>query len=315
MKESIDPVPIEDILNALKDINHPFPSHFLPYFSDISEANLAEIIRIWEQLAVKRKVNLLADLERAMEGDTLLAFDDIARFALKDNDPNVRRKAIELLWESEDSGLAVEFSDLLKHDPDETVQLSAAEALGRFVLLGELDEIPSRIAKEVREVLLHVLSIHPTKKIQQEIIKSLSYANLPEIGKEIDARFKDPDPTWQLAAIISMGRSANERWEESILKMLKNPSLPHQIEAVRSAGELELASARQILLEMLNNNIQDEDLRYQAIWSLAKIGGDEVRETLEKILEDTDSDDEADIIELALEHLSFSDELPSLDIF
>jgi len=315
MKESIDPVPIEDILSALLDTNNPFPSQFLPFFSDISEANLAEIIRIWDNLAVKRKVNLLADLERAMEGDTLLVFDDIARFALKDNDPNVRSKAIELLWESEDPGLAVEFSFLLEHDPDENVQVSAAEALGRFVLLGELDEIPSRIAKETRQVLFRVLSSHPAKKIQQEIIKSLSYANLPEIGQEIGARFEDPDPTWQLAAIISMGRSANERWEESIIKMLNNPSLPHQIEAVRSAGELELSSARQILLEMLNNNIQDEDLRYQAIWSLAKIGGDEVRETLEKLLEDADSDDEADIIEMALEHLAFNDELPSLDIF
>jgi hypothetical protein len=51
------------------------------------------------------------------------------------------------------------------------------------------------------------------------------------------------------------------------------------------------------------------------IWSLAKIGGEEVRETLEKLLEDAESDDEAEIIEMALEHLAFNDELPSLDIY
>ena len=147
MKESIDPIPIEDIVNALTDINNPFPAQYLPFLSDISEPNLAEIIRIWEDISVKRKVNLLADLERLLESDTLLAFNDIARFALKDNDPNVRSKAIGLLWECEDPGLADEFSRMLEHDQDETVQLSAAEALGRFVLRGELDEIPRRVAR------------------------------------------------------------------------------------------------------------------------------------------------------------------------
>jgi len=315
MKESIDPIPIEDIIYALTDINHPFPAQYLPFFSDISERNLAEIMRIWEDLAVKRKVNLLGDLERLMESDTLLAFDDIARFALKDNDPNVRRKAIELLWECEDPGLAEEFSRMLEHDQDETVQLSAVEALGRFVLLGELEEIPRRVARAVREVLYQVFSSHPPKILQQEILKSLSYANLPEITKVITARIDDPDPSWQLAAIIAMGRSADERWEKSILKMLKSPSLPHQIEAVRSAGELELPSARLILLDMLNTSIRDDDLRYQVIWSISKIGGEEVRETLEKILDGAESDDEAEIIELALEHLAFNDDLPSLNIF
>jgi HEAT repeat protein len=204
---------------------------------------------------------------------------------------------------------------MLEHDPDETVQLSAAEALGRFVLLGELEEIPSRIAKSVNECLFLVFSNHPAKKIQQEILKSLSFANLPEITKMITSRIDDPDQSWQLAALIAMGRSADERWEKSILRMLKNPNLPHQIEAVRSAGELELHTARPILLEMLENTIRDEDLRYQVIWSLAKIGGEEVRETLEKLLEDAESDDEAEIIEMALEHLAFNDELPSLDIY
>lgn len=315
MKAIIDSIPIADVIKALLDLDNPLPAQFLYVFSDISESDLAEVRKIWEDIAVNRKVYLFAELERLMETDTLLAFDEIAHFALSDSDPNVRSKSISLLWECEDPRLAGELSIILEQDQNEMVQLSAAAALGRYVLLGELDEIPQSITNKVRELLLRVFSSHPSKEIQQEVFKSLSFASLPEIDKMISSKFNDPDLSWQLAAIIAMGRSADERWEKPILKTLHSPNLPHQIEAVRSAGELELTSARLPLLDMLNAHIQDEDLRFQVIWSLSKIGGEEVKETLEKLLDSADSEDEVEIIELALEHLAFNDELPSLDIF
>jgi HEAT repeat protein len=52
----------------------------------------------------------------------------------------------------------------------------------------------------------------------------------------------------------------------------------------------------------------DENVRAAAIWSLSQIGGDEVGDRLEALLEETEDEDEADLLEQALENLEFSEE-------
>ena len=59
---------------------------------------------------------------------------------------------------------------------------------------------------------------------------------------------------------------------------------------------------------------EDEDVRAAAIWSLAQIGGENVRPTLESLLENTDDDDEASFIEEALEILDFTEEMSDFDL-
>ena len=315
MLDNIDPIPISNVISALLDNNQPFPRQYLHIFSDMAQKDLDEIRGVWENISVIRKVNLLADLEILLESDTLLAFDDFAKLALTDIDPNVRSKAISLLWESDDSQLAEVFTQILEVDQSEAVQISAAAALGKYILLGELDEIPPRLAEKVKDTLLGIFQTNPVKEIQQEILKSLSYANLPKITRMITTAYNNPDPSWQLTAIIAMGRSADERWEKTILDMINSSSLPHQIEAVKAAGELEISEAKLPLINLLHSPDSDVELRFQIIWSLSKIGGEDVKDTLIQILETTDSDDEIDVIEMALENLEFSDGLPSLDIF
>ena len=303
------------VIKALLDNSQPFPPQYLHFFSDISTNDLKEIEDVWEMITINRKINLLADLETLLESDTLLAFDDIAKFALTDNDPNVRSRAVSLLWESDDPRVAEKYLTILENDPSEAVKSAVASALGRFVLLAELDELSPQLSDQIIRLLLRTFESNPPKEIQQEILKSLAYTNLPEVAKMISRAFESPDATWQLAALISMGRSADDRWEDSILSMLTNKSLPHQIEAVKAVGELEIGDAKQKLMDMLKSPDCDEELRFQIIWSLSKIGGDDVKELLLNLLEDSDSEDEIDIIEMALDNLEFSDGLPSLDIF
>ena len=103
-----------------------------------------------------------------------------------------------------------------------------------------------------------------------------------------------------------MGRSYNEEWAPSVLAMLSDDRVAVRAEAAEAAGELELVDALQPLLDMLSD--PDENVRAAAIWSLSQIGGDEVGERLEALLEETEDEDEADLIEEALENLEFSEE-------
>ena len=50
----------------------------------------------------------------------------------------------------------------------------------------------------------------------------------------------------------------------------------------------------------------DDELHFASIWALSQIGGDEVREKLEELLENSTSEDEVELVEKALENLEVS---------
>ncbi|MHB0966907.1 MAG: HEAT repeat domain-containing protein, partial [Bellilinea sp.] len=52
---------------------------------------------------------------------------------------------------------------------------------------------------------------------------------------------------------------------------------------------------------------EGSEIRMAAIWSLSKIGGEKVRDTLEKALDDSEDDDEIEMLEDALENLQFTE--------
>ena len=116
------------------------------------------------------------------------------------------------------------------------------------------------------------------------------------------------DEQWQASALFAMGRSVDNRWEKYILESLDSQD-EIQFEAVRAAGELELESARERLLEMLKNEDEelDDDLRDAAIWSLTKIGGEDVRDVIEKMIDETDDEEELEFLQNALDNLEFTE--------
>jgi HEAT repeat protein len=303
----------DTVIQALLDNSQLFPAKFLSFFSDIPSDDLEQVKKIWPKVALERKISLLADLEEMMEADPLLSCDGLGKVALNDDFPEVRSSAISLLYECDDPKLASLFGEMLENDESELVQTTAAAALGKFVLLGELEEIPSHAANRTIKALTAKLNLKPFKELHQELVKSLAYSSRPEIATLIEKARLDPDPSWQLAAIIAMGRSADSRWEKPILQMIQSDNPDYKKEAVKAAGELELSSARAILLQMLEDEVDDGELRLVIIWALSKIGGENVKSVLQNLLDDTGDEEEVEAIEMALEALDFSSELPDLD--
>ena len=222
MKDKTSNPQLNAVLQALLDNSQLFPLELLPFFSDIPPADLNEIKKTWPEITLERKLSLLEDLEDKMEADTMLSCNELAKFALNDDFPEVRSSAISLLWECDDHKLAAVFGGMLENDESDLVQTAAAAALGKFVLLGELDEIPASAAERTIKVLIKKLNSHPFKELEQELVKSLAYSSRPEIATMIEKARQDSDPSWQTAAIIAMGRSADDRWEKPILQMIRS---------------------------------------------------------------------------------------------
>ena len=297
------------------DMEKPFPAKYLHRFSDISPQDLASLQKIWDFIPHSRKISVLEDLEEIADSDTLTSFAYLGLFALTDADPGVRELAIRLLWECEDHKLIGRLTDVLRNDPETQVQAAAANALGLFVYLGEMEKIRKEDYTAIQDLLIEKFGISNPLVIRRRAIESLGYSSSPKVDKLIRKAYSDPDKKMVASALFAMGRSANDDWNEIVLSNLQNLNVDIQVEAVRAAGELELQTAREEILELLDDEGLDLDVLLAAAWSLSQIGGQGVQDKLEAMLDDPDLDEETlELVDSALENLVFNDSLGNFNL-
>ena len=311
-------ISFKEIIIDLLNNDKPFPAVHLHRFSDMTPEELKELGTVWKDVDTFRKQTLLEDLVILTDADTLVNFCDFALFAITDENATVRARAIHLLFEYQEKYLAPIFIKIINTDEDETVRAAAASALGPFVYLGELEEIPESLFHNIENCLLAKLEGKETEQVKQRSLEALGFSSNQKIPAHITAALNKKTLPWITSAVIAMGRSADKRWEQQILTYLDHEDLSVQLEAVRAAGELSLKSARQPLLEMVPTpEFEDDiDLRMAVIWSLSEIGGDNVAQVFKLLLENCEETEEVEFIEDAIENLSLTEGImSSLDMF
>lgn len=306
MDENQEIINFSQVLSALADIDTPFPPRLLRGFSDLTHHNTRDLLPIWETLPESRKVGILEDLDDLIDKDTLVNFDELSKSVIIDPSAKVRVAALNLLWECEEPRIVPLLINLLEHDPDEAVRASSASLLGRFVLLGELDAISEKLKNEIVDRLININRSKELPRVKQRALESLGYSSHPVVPDLIRNAYESNDIPWVTSALCAMGRSADEQWTSFVLDSINSQDAEVQFEAVRAAGELELATARESLLTLLDEEIEDTETRLAVVWSLSQIGGDEVKEKFEELLSSAIDDDEIDWIEKALENLELS---------
>ncbi len=285
----------------------------LQQFSDIDPACLQALQQAWPRIAPDRKRMLLEGLESLSEEDTLVSFDDFARSLLSDEDPQVLMRAIRLLVESDDIKLIPRFIDMMHGDEDVETRAQAATALGKFVELGELDEIPDESSRQVEDALLQTANSEDQLLVRRNALEALGFSSRPEVVTLIESAFRRENPDWQASALFAMGRSYDERWEEPVLSRMLDENPLIRLAAVEAAGELRLASARTTLFRVLEEEEEDE-IATAAIWSLSQVGGEDARLYIENLLDLAEEDEDVKFLEEALDNVEFTDELNQFDM-
>ncbi len=308
-----EPISFQKVLDTLLADSRDFPRRYLQEFSDIGTLELKTLLDVWPQVELSRKLTLLEDLDALAENDTLVSFDDFASALLTDPDPQVRSRAIRLLDESEDVKLVPSFLDMLRNDPDTHVRVEAANALNLFVDLGELEEIPESIYRQVEDALLTSITSEDDVRVRRTALESLGYSSRPEVATLIESSFRRDEPHWQVSALTAMGRSADERWADEVTRALVNENDNIRRAAVQAAGELALKSTRPLLLRMLGEE-EDGTVLSAIIWSLSQIGGEDVRTYLENLLDLSEDEEQIAFLEEALDNLAFTEDLDRFDL-
>ena len=310
--KSPNEIPMGQVIDALLDEDTPLHPRYLYRFSDLTREDLSQLKQVWLSVPLWRRQALLEDAGDLKESDYILSFEALARFALLDKDPKVRLLAVHVLWENEERDLASVFLEMLKTETSVEVRAGLASALGRFIYLGDIEELAADMLREIEDYLLEVLKGTDDPLVRRCALESLGYSQREEVIPFIEQAYNSQDKDWVGSALFAMGRSADESWTEQVLKSINHVIPTIRTEAARAAGALELVETTDVLKEMLNDD--DDQARMAAIWSLSQIGGEGVHAILEKLLENAEDEDDIDFIEAALDNLYFTEDMESLPI-
>lgn len=278
--------PFAQVLTDLVASKHPGLDD-LRALADLSTSQLEEFKRQWPGVPADTRVEIMTRLGELVEGQFDLNINAASRAALADSDDRVRAAAIRNLWEDQGLDLIEPLLNFLAHDESVRVRTAAATALGIYVYLGEMEELPADEMQEIEDALLGVFDGGDAVEIRRRALESLGFSQRPEVADAIDRAYTDGDDLMQVSALFAMGRSLDpDRWGETVLEDLAHPNPEIRFEAARAAGELQLDEAVPALGPLTGDS--DGEVQEISIWALGEIGGEEARRILEEKLETAD---------------------------
>jgi HEAT repeat protein len=310
-----DTLSYQNVLDHLLDSKKDIPQSHLQYYSDLDPKSLRLFMDVWSSVKPERKLLLLDALLVNLDSDNIVSYEEIGRALLKDADGEVRARAIGLLAEANDPKLADTFINIFLNDAELAPRMEAAQLLGEFVLLGELEELDTNLQREVEDALIKVIRREDTPALKRLAIESLGYTAREEAIIIIESAFQRADSAWIASALHAMGRSHDNRWDDDVVSKLLDEDPRIRSAAVQAAGELSIEAAGPILLQMLENLEEEEDEVITAtIWALSQIGGEDARIYLLNLIEQTEDEEMTAFLEDALENLDFNEEMDKFDL-
>jgi HEAT repeat protein len=251
------------------------------------------------------KEERLALLQRIVETpDYTTDYSTVFTNYLDDPDPEVRKLAIQGLWDYPEPEFIPLLFKAAESDHDVQVRCRAIITLGRYIYEGEmadydfdfgsmdeiirLDELPKENFLEVKDFLFGVYQDGSRSLDERRFaVEALSFLADKEAYAIIEEAYNHADPKMKISAIFGMGRSGHERWTDIILKELHSPNPELQREAIRAAGEAGLTEAGKTLWRL--TYAEDRETQLEAIWSLGQSGWEGAFERLDELsLESTD---------------------------
>jgi len=267
---------IADLINGDK----PLARAGLTELSNLSSEGVEFLIRVWASIESKRRQQIIYRLVELAEDNFELNFDSIFNNCLKDQDDEVRSKAIEGLWESEEASLISPLINLLKCDSSEKVQVAAATALGKFAILAEHNKLRSCHTSKLGEALLSVIGDKSKPiDVRRRALEAAAPLSFPHVKRAIMEAYQSHNAKLRASAVYAMGRSCNRSWLLILLKELANADAEIRYEAAGACGELGEEEAIPYLIELISD--PDTDVRLATIQALGKIGGSQARQCLE----------------------------------
>jgi HEAT repeat protein len=273
---------LTEILDHLAEASQPLLNSELGKLSDLNVDEGKQFEVVWSRMDTERKRQILARLEGLTEDNVELNFDRIYRNALYDADDDVRREAVEGLWENCDPSLVRPLLRLVQQDSSPEVRSAAATALGRFSLLAEHQKISNENRTRISQLLLTVIhSPNEPVMVRRRALEAVAPLSLPEVTQAIWEAYRREETGLKTSSIFAMGRNCDMLWMPTVLKEMENDDPEIRYEAATAAGELGESEAVSRLIELTSD--EDMEVKLAAVHALGKIGGQEAKQRLKAL--------------------------------
>lgn len=275
----------------------------LKSLSDLSSEDRAALRELWPHFPPHRRLDIVSRLGTLCEDNIDLDFRYAFLIALDDADPDVRRAAIDGLFEDNSKLFLGRLLSILRSDTDDEVRETAARALSRFTYLAQCNKLNAPTADLRSSLLLIARNSDEDMDVRRRALEALGYFHEDKEVQTLVSEAYHRGGNEAESALFAMGRSMDTRWQPTILSELNNSSPAMRYEAAHAAGEMQLEDALPDLIRMMDD--PDLEVRLSVAWALGQIGGKPAAEALAHALK---SENRAmrDAAEEALQELAFS---------
>lgn len=287
---------LETTLAALRDNDGTVTSTLYYGLSSLEPGDIEHVAPVWKGLTPEYRRKLVQELTEASEANFELEYKTLGLYALEDDDPGVREAAVEMLWEDETLALMYRLIDLAQEDEAVGVRAAASSALGRFILLGELGDLPEAETVKAQDAMFSVLDdADEDVDVRRRALEAVANCGNEIVETAIREAYDSPDHRMQISAVFAMGRTYDEQWGEYVRQQLDSDDPEMRYEAARAAGELEVEDAVPALIRLALDN--DREIKEVAIWSLGEIGSREAARVLERLATEAKRNGDDELLE------------------
>lgn len=271
--------------------------------SDLPQEELAQFVARFPSLPVERREALARHMADISEENFQVDYSLLTPYLLQDPSAEVRKAALDALWDSSNISLIDLIIRTMETDPSMEVRTVAAATLGHYVLMAQWKELPPRIEKPIVDALLRQLNQpNPNPSLWRVALESFAGSSHPQVNNFIERAYEQRDDQTQISAVFAMGRSADRRWLITVQDEMQNDDPQMRAEAARAAGAFGASDPVEQLIELAHND-EDLEVRLAAVHALGQIGGAIASEALGELAEDPEAEDLYDAIEEALDEM------------
>ncbi len=306
-------IPFPQILDALKNDQSVHMPH-LYRLSDMDTAEAHAFQAQWPTFPEERRRLIARHLAEISAENYLVDFEQAFSLFLADQSAPVRQAALDGLWDSTNVRHVAPILRLLETDEDNDVRARGAHTLGNYTFQSLCGLMPDHVAGMILPALLRVLESPETAAIvRRSALESASYADDKRIDTFILDAYNHGDYHMQISALNAMGINGALRWLPTILDELESPYEEMRLAAIRAAGHIGDVQAINQLVRLIEED--EYEIQAAAVEALAAIGGDVAERILIDMLEDPDMESLYEIIEEALDDVSWSNMLDDYPLF
>ncbi|NJL92228.1 MAG: hypothetical protein HC915_00155 [Anaerolineae bacterium] len=294
---------VQDALRALQAQQETIASPAVVFgFSNVLQADLEAIRPDWLALPADRRRQVMQHLAEVSEVDFSVDYNEFARLGYADPDHEVRLAAIQAGWADESLETMHHLMDMATRDALPEVRAAAIQQLGKFIYLGEVEDLNHENTVPVEELALRLHEDNTQSlDVQRRALEALSHCSRPGIIDLIKRAYTHPDLPMKVSAINAMGNTCDAMWSQIILAELDSEQPQIVFEAVRAAGAVGVREAVEKLSDFVYSD--DREIQEAAIWALGEIGGEkavDILTQLEAHAEDAGDEELSEAIEEAL---------------